>query len=180
MPEPLWIYLMALLYLTNITTCSAISEAFDSASHDQLTRMLQGTWSGHTLLNLALRLLFTVAGGYLILDDTVVEKPYARLLGEAAWVWSSKRPLGGLWLLLDVFHGLPVTFWAVNLRHAAPILTTKLGRANRHINDRFIDQHLFTTDPTAVEIFFWRGPKGDVDALSGVGLMRVLSHTSLF
>ena len=63
MPEPLWIYLMALLYFTNITTCSAMSDAFDSASHDQLTRILQGTWSGHTLLNLALRLLFTVAGG---------------------------------------------------------------------------------------------------------------------
>jgi hypothetical protein len=75
MPEPLWIYLMALLYFTNITTCAAISDAFDSASHDQLTRMLQGSWSGHTLFNLALRLLFTVAGGYLILDDTVVEKP---------------------------------------------------------------------------------------------------------
>jgi hypothetical protein len=82
--------------------------------------------------------------------------------------------------LLDVFHGLTVPSWAVNLRHAAPILTTKLGRANHHINDRFIDQHLFTTDPTAVEIFLWRGPKGDVDALSGVGLLRVLSHTSLF
>ena len=91
MPEPLWIYLMTLLYFTNITTCSAMSDAFDSVSHDQLTRMLQGPWSGHTLLNLALRLLFTVAGGYLILDDTVIEKPYARLLGEAAWVWSSKQ-----------------------------------------------------------------------------------------
>src|SRR3989442_7507152 len=93
---------------------------------------------------------------------------------------SSKRPLGGLWLLLDVFHGLIVTSWAVNLRHAAPILTTKLGRANHHINDGFIDQHLFTTNPTAVEIFLWRGPKGDVDALSGLGLMRGLSHTFLF
>jgi putative transposase len=91
MPEPLWVYLMALLYFTNITTCVAIADAFDSASHDQLTRMLQGTWSGQTLFNLALRILFTVAGGYLILDDTVVEKPYARLLGEAAWVWSSKH-----------------------------------------------------------------------------------------
>src|SRR5262249_20109601 len=55
-----------------------------------LTRMPQGPWSGHTLLNLALRLLFTVAGGYLIVDDTVVATPYARLLGEAAWVWSNK------------------------------------------------------------------------------------------
>jgi hypothetical protein len=35
--------------------------------------------------------LCTVAGGYLIIDDTVVETPYARLLGEAAWVWSSKQ-----------------------------------------------------------------------------------------
>ena len=91
MPEPLWIYLMALLYFTNITTCSAMADALDSASHDQLTRMLQGAWSGHILLNLALRALFTVAGGYLLVDDTVVEKPYARLLGEAAWVWSSKQ-----------------------------------------------------------------------------------------
>ena len=47
MPEPLWIYLMALLYFcTNITTCSAMADAFDSASHDQLPRILQGPWSG--------------------------------------------------------------------------------------------------------------------------------------
>src|SRR5262245_45814832 len=91
MPEPLWIYLMALLYFTNITTCSAMADVLDSASHDRLTRLLQGTWSGHTLLNLALRALFTIVGGYLILDDTVVEKPYARFLGEAAWAWSSKQ-----------------------------------------------------------------------------------------
>lgn len=90
MPEPLWIYLMALLYFTNLTTCWAIADACDSVSHDRLTRMLQGPWSGHTLLDLALRLLFTVAGGYLIVDDTVIAKPYARLLGEAAWVWSNK------------------------------------------------------------------------------------------
>ena len=91
MPEPLRLYRRALLYVTNITTCSAMADALDSASHDQLTRMLQGAWSGHILLNLALRALFTVAGGYLLVDDTVVEKPYARLLGEAAWVWSSQQ-----------------------------------------------------------------------------------------
>jgi putative transposase len=91
MPEPLWLYLRALLYFTNITTCSAMADALDSVSHDQLTRMLQGAWSGHILLNLALRALFTVAGGYLLVDDTVVEKPYARWLGEAAWGWSSKQ-----------------------------------------------------------------------------------------
>jgi hypothetical protein len=53
--------------------------------------MLHGPWSGQTLLDLALRTLFAVTGGYLIVDDTVVEKPYARGLSEAAWVWSSKQ-----------------------------------------------------------------------------------------
>lgn len=91
MPEPVWLYLMALLYFTKVSTCSTIADVFDSASHDCLTRMLHGDWAGQTLLDLALRVLFAVAGGYLILDDTVVEKPYARLLGEAAWVWSSKQ-----------------------------------------------------------------------------------------
>jgi len=75
MPEPLWIYLMALLYLTHMTTCAALADAFDSVSHDRVPRMLQGPWSGHRLLDLALRLLFTVAGGSLIVDDTVVAQP---------------------------------------------------------------------------------------------------------
>ena len=50
MPEPLWLYLMALLYFPNVTTCSAIADAFASVSPDRLTRMLQGPWSGHPRL----------------------------------------------------------------------------------------------------------------------------------
>jgi putative transposase len=91
MPEPLWIYLIALLYFTRVSTCTTIAEAMAETSHDRLTRMLHGAWSGQTLLDLALRTLFTVAGGYLIVDDTVMEKAYARCLGEAAWVWSNKQ-----------------------------------------------------------------------------------------
>jgi len=90
MPEPLWRDLMALRYLTHMTTCSAIADAFDSVSHDRLPRRLQGTWAGHIRLDLALRLLCTVAGGYLIVADPVVAKPSARLLGEAAWGGATK------------------------------------------------------------------------------------------
>ena len=116
MPEPLWIYLMALLYFTNLTTCSTIADAFNSASHDRLTHMLNGFWSGHTLLHLALRTLFAVAGGYLIIDDTVVEKPSAQRFGEAAWVWSSKhsKVVFGVSVVLLVWtdgqRRLPVAF----------------------------------------------------------------------
>jgi putative transposase len=53
--------------------------------------MLNGEWSGQTLLDWALRLLVVVVGGYLIVDDTVVEQPHAKRLKEAGWVWSSKR-----------------------------------------------------------------------------------------
>lgn len=63
-----------------------------------------------------MRALFTIVGGYLILDDTVVEKPYARFLGEAAWVWSSKQKkvvFGGsmVWLVwTDGQVRLPLAF----------------------------------------------------------------------
>jgi hypothetical protein len=91
MPEPLWISRMALRYFPNIATCSAMAGAFASVSHAQVTRLLQGPWSGHILLNLALRALCTGAGGVRIVADTVVDKPSARLLGAAAWVWARKQ-----------------------------------------------------------------------------------------
>jgi hypothetical protein len=86
MPEALWTYLTALLYCTEVSTCAAIAQALEKAAHDWLTRMLAGPWSEHTLLDLALRTLFSVLGGYLIVDNTVVDKPYATWLEEAAWV----------------------------------------------------------------------------------------------
>jgi hypothetical protein len=57
-----------------------------------------------------------VAGGYLIVDDTVVAKPAARLLGEAAWVWSNKerKVLFGVSVVLLVWtdgqHRVPLAF----------------------------------------------------------------------
>jgi hypothetical protein len=107
---------MALLHFTRVSTCTTIAEAVAEASHDRLTRMLQGDWSGQTLLPLALSTLFTVAGGYLIVDDTVVEKPYAQRFGEAAWVWSSthKKVVFGVSVVLLVWTDghlrIPVAF----------------------------------------------------------------------
>src|SRR5919198_5433294 len=97
MPEPLWIYLMALLYFTKVSTCLSIAEVFAEASHDRLTRMLNGGWSGQKLLDRAQRVLFTVVGGYLIVDDTVVDKPYAQLLSEAGVVGAREGNKAGCW-----------------------------------------------------------------------------------
>ena len=91
MPEPLWIYLMALLYFTKVSTCSTMADAFDSASHDRLTRMLHGDWSGQTLLELTLRTLFVGERGSLILADLVIPKPCATAMASLAWVFASQE-----------------------------------------------------------------------------------------
>lgn len=91
MPELLWSYVAALLYFSEIASCLAIADCFEEHSHDRLTRMLKGDWSGHTLLEITLLTLFQFSGGYLLIDDTVAEKPYSKLLEEGAWVYSSKQ-----------------------------------------------------------------------------------------
>jgi hypothetical protein len=55
MPELLWLYLTALLYSRTSGRCIALAECLETVSHDRLTRMLPGDWSGPTgLLSLDL------------------------------------------------------------------------------------------------------------------------------
>ena len=105
MPELLWLYLTALLYYGTSASCVALAEALQTVSHDRLTRMRQGDWSGHTLLELACRTLFVWERGYLLLDDTVIPKPLATTIDGLAWVFSSqeRKPVYGLSLVLLVW-----------------------------------------------------------------------------
>jgi len=105
MPGLLWLYLTALLYYRTSASCAALAEVLQTVSHDRLTRMLQGDWSGHTLLELAFRTLFVRERGYLMLDDTVIPKPFATTIESLAWVFSSqeRKPVYGLSLVLLVW-----------------------------------------------------------------------------
>jgi hypothetical protein len=105
MPELIWLYLTALLYYRTSASCVALAEALQSVSHDRLTRMLQADWSGHTLLESACRMLFVWERGYLLLDDTVIAKPFATAMESLAWVFSSqeRRPVYGFSLVLLVW-----------------------------------------------------------------------------
>jgi putative transposase len=104
-PELLWLYLTALLYYRTSASCVALAEALATVSHDRLTRLLQRDWSGQTLLELALRTLFVWERGYLIIDDTVIPKPFAAAIEGLAWVFSSRerKPVYGLCLVLLVW-----------------------------------------------------------------------------
>jgi putative transposase len=105
MPTLVWLYLTALLYYRTSGSCVALAEALGTVSHDRLTRMLQGDWSGHTLLDVACRPLFVWERGFLILDDTVIPKPFATAMEGLAWVFSSqeRRPVYGFSLVLLVW-----------------------------------------------------------------------------
>jgi hypothetical protein len=87
MPQVMWLYLTALLDYRTSVSCVALAEALETVSHDRLTRLLQGNWSGHTLLDRAIRTLFIWDQGYLMIDDTVLAKPFATAIEGLAWVF---------------------------------------------------------------------------------------------
>jgi putative transposase len=94
-----------LLYYRTSASCVALADALQTVSHDRLTRMLQADWSGQTLLESAVSTLFVRERGYLILDDTVIPKPFATVMEGLAWVFSSqeRRPVLGFSLVLLVW-----------------------------------------------------------------------------
>jgi hypothetical protein len=89
MPTLVWLSLTALLYSQTSATCVALAEAPEPVSHDRLTRLLRADWSGQTLLEHAFRTLFVWEPGDLIVDDTVIPKPFATAMEGLAWVFSS-------------------------------------------------------------------------------------------
>lgn len=91
MPTRVWLYLTALLYDRTSATWVALAEAVQTVSHDRLTRMLQSDWSGHTLLEVVCRLLFVWNRGFLIMDETVLPKPFATAIENLAWVYASQE-----------------------------------------------------------------------------------------
>jgi hypothetical protein len=104
-PTLVWLYLTALLYYRTSAHCVALAEAPATVSRDRLTRLLQGDWSGQRLLELTCRTLFVWDKGYLLIDDTVIPKPFATAIEGLAWAFSSleRKPVDGLSLVLLVW-----------------------------------------------------------------------------
>jgi hypothetical protein len=105
MPALIWLSLTALLDDRPEAPCVAMSEALPIVSHDRLTSMLQADWSGQTRLESACRLLVVWERGSLILDDTVIPKPWATAMERLVWGFSSqaRRPVDGFSLVLLVW-----------------------------------------------------------------------------
>jgi hypothetical protein len=105
--ELMTLYVAGLILLEKGQTAVRIATVLPGRAHDALNRLLRVLrWSPQRLvLGLIRWVQRRGERGYVVLDDVVVEKPFAKLLAWAGWTYSSsqKRPVFG-------FH-IIVCFW---------------------------------------------------------------------
>ena len=98
--------------------------------------------------------------------------------------WSNplkKTPCGGgLGFLRDVLHRLTVASWTPQRGHAAGIFSAEFGCTDRHINDGFIDQHLFTAHRAAIKVFLRRRAERLVQGFRWERRVALATHISPF
>jgi SRSO17 transposase len=84
-------YLKGLMCVFENATCVALSEISQN-SHDSLARVLSGKkFCWQTLLqNFILRTFGKLQEGYLMIDDTIISKQFARNIENVAWLYDSK------------------------------------------------------------------------------------------
>lgn len=107
-------YVLGLLTVAGRATCTRMARRLSSSvSHDALTRALTLTRRGGQalLLRAAKSLLGELADGYLIIDDTVIKKSWAKCIDYISWVYSSKedRRVLGLCIVVLMWSNGTVT-----------------------------------------------------------------------
>lgn len=94
MPTKILSYIKGLLTVSEDATCTALSRVLrGESSHDNLSRILKDQrleWQ--TLLSsLLLRIFGKLRDGFLIIDDTVIDKSFAKAIENLAWMFCSKK-----------------------------------------------------------------------------------------
>lgn len=92
MPVKIFVYVKGLLAVAETANCVAMARVLRVA-HDRLSKILNDTGlAWQTLLQiLVLRIIGKLSDGYLILDDTVIDKSFAKVVENLAWVFCSKK-----------------------------------------------------------------------------------------
>lgn len=94
MPTKLLPYLKGLLTVSEDATCTAMARVLgEKFSHDYLSRILKDRgleWK--TLLSSFLfRIFGKLRDGFLIIDDTVIDKSFAKVIENISWMFCSKK-----------------------------------------------------------------------------------------
>jgi len=105
-------YVKGLVCVFENASCVALSKVSEK-SHDSLTRVLKGQkFCWQTLLaNFALRTFGKLQEGWLIIDDTIISKPFAKKIENLCWVFDSKigRSILGLNIVLIAWSNGKIT-----------------------------------------------------------------------
>ena len=84
------LYIIALCYRATKANAVELAECFDEVSHDALTRLLVTTCDWHKRLWEEVTKRLPLRGGWLELDDTVLDK-FGEMIWGVAWVYSSRQ-----------------------------------------------------------------------------------------
>jgi len=134
------LYMIALIYRNTKASCTAISEWFDGISHDQFSRMLAKKRNWPTLLWSYYAKKMIGEEGYLIIDDTVLEK-FGYWVFGVHWVYSSKfqKSILGIHIVMLIWTDgkkrvpLGIKIWQ-NSNSSKIILASKLLRWARKLD----------------------------------------------
>jgi len=113
-------YINFLIAASTVFSCSEAARCYpsttDAPSHDSFTRLLQKQPSDTEPIWDEVRKFVTLKEGYLIVDDTTLDKPYSEKIGFVRYQWSGKhhRSVKGIGLVTllwtDGKKYLPVDF----------------------------------------------------------------------
>lgn len=93
MPLRIVPYVKGLLAVAEAATAMALSRLMKEASHDSFSRILkEPKFRWQTLLRtLGLRIFGKLSDGWLVIDDTVIDKSFARNIENLSWIYCSKK-----------------------------------------------------------------------------------------
>ena len=131
-------YINFLISASTVFSCTEAARCYPSLinapSHDCFTRLLQKQPSDTEPLWHEVRKFITLKEGFLIVDDTVLDKPYSEKIGFVRHQWSGKhhRTVKGIGLITLVWTDgkvvLPIDFRIYNI-----------DEDNKTKNDHFLD-----------------------------------------
>jgi len=91
LPKNVIAYFKGLMCVFENANCVSLS-GLSGRSHDNLTRILNNeklNWQA-LLNNFSLRIFGKLRGGWLIIDDTIISKTFAKKIENLAWIYDSK------------------------------------------------------------------------------------------
>ena len=118
-------YINFLIAASTVFSCTEAARCYpstnDAPSHDCFTRLLQKQPLDTEPLWAEVRKFVTLKDGFLIVDDTVLDKPYSEKIGFVRYQWSGKhhRTVKGIGLITLVWTDgnvvLPIDFRIYNI-----------------------------------------------------------------